>query len=76
MTGCIDMYAACIQAYVTNGTTPAITLKYITSGILGKNAFDGGYNIMAMGLLFHFIIYCFLFYGCFFYTTPQSKFFA
>ena len=44
------------KAYATNGTTPAIILKYIASGVIGKIAFAGGYGIMAMGLLFHFII--------------------
>jgi hypothetical protein len=72
LAGSLDIMAACIQAYATNGTTPAIVLKYIASGMFGKNAFEGDYGIMAMGLLFHFII-AFACTVVFFMLYPKLK---
>lgn len=73
LAGSLDISAACIQAYATNGTTPDIILKYIASGVLGKEAFVGGYGIMAMGLLFHFLI-AFACTVVFFLVYPKLKF--
>jgi uncharacterized membrane protein YagU involved in acid resistance len=73
VAGSLDITAACIQAYATNGTTPDIILKYIASGVFGKDAFEGGYGIMTMGLLFHFII-AFAITVVFFLLYPKLKF--
>ncbi len=73
LAGSLDITAACIQAYATNGTTPDIILKYVASGLLGKDAFAGGYGTMVIGLLFHFIIA----FACtlvFFLLYPKLKF--
>ena len=73
LAGSLDITAACIQAYVTNGTTPDIILKYIASGVLGKDAFAGSYGVMIMGLLFHY----FIAFACtfvFFLLYPKIKF--
>jgi hypothetical protein len=73
LAGSLDISAACIQACITNGTTPDIILKYIASGVFGKDAFEGSYGIMTIGLLFHFIIV----FACtvvFFLLYPKLKF--
>ncbi len=56
VAGIMDITAACIQAYLKNGTSPATVLKYIASGVFGKNAFSGDTMMPIWGLLFHFII--------------------
>jgi hypothetical protein len=56
IAGIMDISVACINAYISSKVTPTVLLKYVASGAFGASAFDGGYNMMAMGLLFHFII--------------------
>lgn len=56
IAGCLDITAACLQAWLTKGTTPDIILKYIASGIFGKDAFAGGAGFIVIGLLVHFFI--------------------
>jgi hypothetical protein len=49
-------------------------LKYIASGFFGKDAFSGGFGMMAIGLLVHFVIV----FACtvsFFLLYPKLKFF-
>jgi hypothetical protein len=72
LAGCLDITAACLQAWLTKGTTPDIILKYIASGIFGKEAFSGGVGYMLFGLLVHFFIAfaCTLFY---FLLYPKLK---
>lgn len=73
IAGVIDFAAACVQAYVSNGLTPAIVLKYIASGLLGKAAFSGGLPVMFLGLLAHFMV-VFACVWCFFYCYPKIIF--
>ena len=56
LAGSLDITAAFIQVYLAGRVTPGIVLKYIASGVFGKEAFAGGYGMMSMGLLFHFTI--------------------
>ncbi len=56
IAGSLDIIAACTQAWLTKGITPEIVLKYIASGVFGKDAFAGGMGMILSGLLFHFII--------------------
>ena len=56
VVGLLDITAACINAYLQRGVTPAGVLRYIASGVFGKTAFTGGWDIAALGLLFHFTI--------------------
>lgn len=56
IAGCLDITAACIQAYLSKSVTPDILLKYIASGVFGKDAFSGGFEFMLFGLLIHFLI--------------------
>lgn len=56
VAGILDITAACLQAWLTQKIAPAVILKYLASGAFGKSAFEGGSGMIAMGLLFHFII--------------------
>ncbi|HNP24578.1 MAG TPA: hypothetical protein PKM63_00055 [Panacibacter sp.] len=56
VAGSLDICAAFIQAYLVKGSTPDIILKYIASGLFGKDAFAGGFGYMLAGLLIHFFI--------------------
>jgi len=56
IVGLLDAIAACVNAYLQRGIPPAGVFRYVASGVLGKEAFKGGLDIAALGLLFHFII--------------------
>lgn len=56
VAGLLDITAACIQFYLNTGKGPAPVLKFVASGIFGKKAFAGGNEMLAWGLLFHFLI--------------------
>ena len=73
LAGTLDICAAFIQAYSTNKILPITILKYIAGGVFGKNAFTGGYDMAAFGLLFHFII-VFVCALIFFLLYPKLKF--
>jgi predicted neutral ceramidase superfamily lipid hydrolase len=72
LAGSLDIVAACMSAYITNKVPPAGVLKYIASGVFGKEAFAGGYGMMAWGLLFHFMI-AFACTAAFFALYPKIK---
>jgi hypothetical protein len=73
IAGCLDISGASIQAYLSKGITPDVLLKYIGSGIFGKDAFTGGYGVMIIGLLVHFFI-VFACTSCFFLLYLKLKF--
>ena len=56
LAGCLDIAAACIQAYLTGGVRPGTVMRYIASGWYGKQAFSGGTFYLFFGLLVHFFI--------------------
>jgi hypothetical protein len=56
LAGSLDITAAFVNAYASRKIMPGDVLKYIASGVFGNAAFKGGYAIMLMGLLFHFVI--------------------
>ena len=76
IAGTLDIIAASVQAYLVAGITPGKLLQFVASGAFGKTAFDGGVQMMAWGLIFHYIIAIscaacfFLFYRAF---TPLKK---
>ena|SRR6187551_3565579 len=72
VAGTCDIVAACIQSYVVNGTMPSRVLRYVASGVFGKSAFTGGDEMMAWGLLFHFII-AFSCTVCYFLLYPKIE---
>jgi len=56
VAGSLDITAACIHAYVRNGTTPEQILRGIAGGAFGKEAAANGNMMIVWGLLFHFLI--------------------
>jgi hypothetical protein len=73
IAGCMDITGACLHAFIARSITPDVVLKYIASGFFGKEAFNGGLGIMAIGLLVHF----FIVFACtvsFFLLYPKLKF--
>jgi hypothetical protein len=53
IAGTLDILAAII---ILAGGNAIGTLKYIAGGVFGKAASEGGYEMAALGLLFHYII--------------------
>jgi len=65
IAGALDITAACIHAYLRNGTTPEPILRGIAGGAFGKEAAAHGSMMIVWGLLFHFLIsisFTFLFF--------------
>lgn len=56
IAGCLDIAAACLQAYISNGVSPDIVLKFIASGVFGKQAYSGDIKFILFGLAVHFLI--------------------
>jgi uncharacterized membrane protein YagU involved in acid resistance len=56
IAGCLDITAACTQAWLMKSIPPDTVLKYIASGVFGKDAFAGGTGYILFGLLVHFAI--------------------
>jgi len=52
----LDITAACIQAWIQAGRTPAGTLKGVASALWGRNAMNAGAGMAAMGLAMHFTV--------------------
>src|SRR5436190_16267495 len=55
LAGIMDISYAFLQWWA-KGIMPVRILHSIASGLLGKAAFQGGYNTAALGLLLHFFI--------------------
>ena len=73
IAGCLDISAACMNAYLSSGVTPDRLLKYIASGLYGKSASTGRFDMMLLGLLVHFII-AFSCTACYFWAYPKLPF--
>lgn len=73
IAGTLDILAAFVQAYIINKVSPDVVLKYIASGVFGKEAFEGNFNMIFAGLVFHFII-AFACTATFFVLYPKLKF--
>lgn len=60
LTGCIvgvlDGAAALLNAWFKAGVTPANVFKYIASALFGRAAFYGGWEMVATGVVLHFLI--------------------
>jgi hypothetical protein len=56
LCGVLDITAACIQAWVQVGRTPAGTLKGVASALWGRPAMDAGVGMAATGLAMHFTV--------------------
>jgi hypothetical protein len=56
VAGSLDITAAFLQAFLSNGVSPGTVLRYIASGWFGEEAFSGGDAYLLFGLLVHFAI--------------------
>src|SRR5215831_1826370 len=56
IVGTLDAIAASVFSYGFSGVTPDKVFLFVASGALGKEAYTGGPAIVALGLLFHFIV--------------------
>ncbi len=72
IAGSLDIVAAFVQAYISNKIPPDIVLKYIASGMFGDKAFEGGIDMIVVGLFFHFTI-AFACVAVFFIVYPKLK---
>lgn len=55
LAGSLDLAYACLIAPF-RGYTAATVLQAIASGLLGRDAFSGGMDVMALGALLHYLI--------------------
>ena len=53
--GVLDGLAAIVSAGL-RGVTPDRVFQYISSGILGRTAFEGGWAAILLGVLLHFVV--------------------
>ncbi|HSR17657.1 MAG TPA: hypothetical protein VLM39_06140, partial [Ignavibacteriaceae bacterium] len=49
LAGTLDINAAFINSYLRSEVTPDIVLQYIASGLLGPDAFSGGWMTAFLG---------------------------
>jgi hypothetical protein len=56
VAGCFDILYAIIANGLRGGLSPLWVLQSVASGLLGKDAFDGGVPTGLLGLLCHFVI--------------------
>ncbi len=56
LCGVLDITAACIQAWMQAGRSPAEVLKGVASALWGRAAMDAGAGMAAIGLGMHFTV--------------------
>jgi hypothetical protein len=56
IVGVLDITAACINARVAYGFTPAHVLQSVAGGLLGRGTYNGGFATAALGLAMHFTV--------------------
>lgn len=54
--GFADGLAAVLSNFLMKGVSPDRVFKFVASGVFGMKAFTGGLEIVAAGVLFHFLI--------------------
>ena len=77
LVGTLDITAASTDLYLNTGKGPEVVLKYVASGVFGKEAFTGGSKMIWFGLLFHYLIamgWSLLFYVLFLMIPFISKY--
>jgi hypothetical protein len=70
LAGTLDITAACLHYFFRTGNNPVTVLHYVASGIVGKEAFSGGWPIDLLGLALHFCI-ALTFAGVYFFLYPR-----
>ena len=56
LVGTLDITAASIQFFIKTGKGPDAILKFVASGLFGKEAFTGGTSMIIAGLVIHYLI--------------------
>jgi hypothetical protein len=56
VAGSLDITAALLNSYLSNGVKPERVFRFIASGVFGRNAFTGGNSMIGWGIIFHFTI--------------------
>lgn len=56
IVGTADILMACLIAWVRNNASPETVLKFIASGLIGRQAFRGGFEAVLLGLVLHYFI--------------------
>jgi hypothetical protein len=72
LAGTLDILAACTDYYIATEKNPVAVLRFIASGVLGKDAFTGGTGAAVFGLALHYLI-AFIFTIFFFLVYPKIK---
>lgn len=72
IAGSLDILTAFSDYYIQTGKGPEGVLRFIASGLLGKDAFTKGAIVAWLGLLLHFII-AYIFTILFFLLYPKIK---
>ncbi len=72
LAGTLDIASAFIKYLIEGKKNPEIILKYIASGVMGRPALKGGWDIAALGLFLHYVI-AFLFTILLFWLYPRLK---
>lgn len=76
IVGTLDILSAFIHYFNKTGKTDFYSiLKFIASGIFGKEAFNGGNMMILSGLILHYVI-AFAFTIFFFWLFPKTTFFS
>ncbi|MEW6131047.1 MAG: DUF1223 domain-containing protein [Acidobacteriota bacterium] len=56
LAGILDITAACINSGLRSGRSPQWVLQSVASGLLGVDAYKGGWTTALLGLFLHFLI--------------------
>ena len=56
IAGTLDILAAFLTAWWRGGIGPVRVLHFVASGVLGNDAYAGGFKTALLGLAFHFLI--------------------
>jgi hypothetical protein len=70
VAGTLDILTACTKFSFQTGNDPTGVLKYITSALIGPQAFSGGWEMSLAGLFLHFVV-AFLFTCFYFFMYPR-----
>lgn len=72
LAGTLDILSAIIKYLVEGKKNPEVILKYIATGVMGKQAMKGAWDIALLGLLLHYAI-AFIFTMVLFWLYPRLK---
>ena len=56
LAGILDIAAACVMWGLRTGASPRRVMQGVAAGLLGRDAFTGGWPTALLGLGFHFLI--------------------